>query len=152
MQRIEPYAHTQGESTHRPLILRKQADVSSLPGRPDWFCQIRHAGRNPSEGRIVPCSTRARLVPALTVEAASPVLIEKVRSGVTDRPRPVQHRGSAAETYSVTFALPSFTTVQGNVDVFKSARISIADGDVNAAVLQGSVGDWVKSCRNRSDV
>src|SRR5437762_3502498 len=52
------------------------------------------------------------VLPGATVEASSPVLIEKVRSVVTDdtgRYRVVDLRPG---TYSVTFALPGFTSVK----------------------------------------
>ena len=40
--------------------------------------------------------TSGGVLPGVTVEAASPVLIEKVRSVVSDDTRPVPHRRSAA--------------------------------------------------------
>ena len=52
------------------------------------------------------------VLPGVTVEAASPALIEKVRSAVTDGSRPVPYRRSAGGTYNVTFALTGFSTVK----------------------------------------
>src|SRR5438094_5119869 len=52
------------------------------------------------------------VLPGVTVEAASPVLIEKVRSTVTDSAglyRIVDLRPGA---YTLTFSLPGFTTVK----------------------------------------
>ena len=40
--------------------------------------------------------TTGAVLPGVTVEAASPALIEKIRTVVTDEPGPVQHRRSAA--------------------------------------------------------
>ena len=40
--------------------------------------------------------TSGAVLPGVTVEASSPALIEKVRTAVTDEPRPVPHRRSAA--------------------------------------------------------
>ena len=52
------------------------------------------------------------MIPGVTVEAASPALIEKVRTAVTDgsgQYRIVDLRGGA---YTVTFTLQGFTTVR----------------------------------------
>ena len=56
--------------------------------------------------------TSGAVLPGVTVEAASPALIEKVRSVVTDdtgQYRVVDLRPGA---YSVTFTLPGFSTVR----------------------------------------
>ena len=50
------------------------------------------------------------VLPGVTVEAASPVLIEKIRTTVTDSEGRYQLAELRPGTYSVTFTLPGFTT------------------------------------------
>ena len=51
------------------------------------------------------------VVPGVTVEAASPVLIEKVRSAVTDSAGLYRIVDLRPGTYTLTFSLPGFSTV-----------------------------------------
>ena len=52
------------------------------------------------------------VLPGVTVEAASPVLIEKVRTAVTDGTGQYRIVDLRAGTYAVTFTLPGFSTVK----------------------------------------
>src|SRR5512145_134869 len=52
------------------------------------------------------------VLPGVTVEAASDVLIEKVRTAVTDSTGRYQIVDLRAGTYAVTFTLPGFSTVK----------------------------------------
>src|SRR4026209_1800520 len=52
------------------------------------------------------------VLPGVTVEAASPVLIEKVRSVVTNDTGQYRIEALRPGTYSVTFSLPGFSTVK----------------------------------------
>jgi hypothetical protein len=52
------------------------------------------------------------ILPGVTVEAASPVLIEKVRTAVTDDTGQYRIVDLRPGTYTVTYALPGFTTVK----------------------------------------
>ncbi|HTI42080.1 MAG TPA: carboxypeptidase-like regulatory domain-containing protein [Vicinamibacterales bacterium] len=52
------------------------------------------------------------VLPGVTVEAASPVLIEKVRSVVTDGTGHYRIESLRPGTYTVTFTLPGFSTVK----------------------------------------
>jgi hypothetical protein len=56
--------------------------------------------------------TSGAVLPGVTVEAASPALIEKVRSVVTDDTGQYRIVDLRPGTYSVTFSLPGFNTVQ----------------------------------------
>src|SRR5215208_3603234 len=51
------------------------------------------------------------VLPGVTVEAASPALIEKVRSAVTDSAGQYRIPGLNPGTYSLTFRLSGFSTV-----------------------------------------
>src|SRR5262245_10551907 len=53
--------------------------------------------------------TSGAVLPGVTVEAASPVLIEKVRSAVTDGTGQYRIVNLLPGTYSVTFTLPGFS-------------------------------------------
>src|SRR5499426_379319 len=52
------------------------------------------------------------VLPGVTVEAASPALIEKVRTAVTDGTGQYRIENLRPGTYSVTFTLPGFATVR----------------------------------------
>src|SRR5262245_37101365 len=52
------------------------------------------------------------VLPGVTVEAASPVLIEKVRSVITDDTGQYRIVDLRPGTYTVTFSLPGFSTVK----------------------------------------
>src|SRR5882762_297132 len=56
--------------------------------------------------------TSGALLPGVTVEAASPALIEKVRSVVTDGSGQYKIVDLRPGTYAVTFTLPGFNTVR----------------------------------------
>src|SRR6187200_2711236 len=51
------------------------------------------------------------VLPGVTVEAASPALIEKVRTTVSDGTGLYRIQGLTPGTYKLTFTLPGFTTV-----------------------------------------
>src|SRR5215216_4848157 len=52
------------------------------------------------------------VLPGVTVEAASPVLIEKVRTAVTDGSGQYRITELTAGTYTVTFSLTGFSSVK----------------------------------------
>src|SRR5512147_992135 len=56
--------------------------------------------------------TSGAVLPGVTVEAASPVLIEKVRTAVTDENGLYRIVDLRPGTYTVTASLPGFTTVK----------------------------------------
>src|SRR5215813_5581329 len=56
--------------------------------------------------------TSGAVLPGVTVEVTSPVLIEKTRSAVTDESGQYQIVNLPVGTYSVTFGLPGFITVK----------------------------------------
>ncbi len=56
--------------------------------------------------------TSGAVLPGVTVEASSPALIEKVRTVVSDSQGQYSIVGLRPGTYTVTFALPGFSTVR----------------------------------------
>src|ERR1043166_831444 len=65
----------------------------------------------PSVTGVVTDSSGA-VLPGVTVEVASPALIERVRSAVTDGRGVYRITELAPGTYTVTFTLPGFNTVK----------------------------------------
>src|SRR5438034_5565176 len=79
------------------------------------------------------------VLPGVTVEAASSVLIEKVRTVVTDGQGQYKIVELRPGSYSVTFALPGFSTI-------KREGIEVSTGftaNVNAELRVGSIAETV---------
>ena len=88
-------------------------------------------------GRVA--DTSAGVLPGVTVEAASPVLIEKVRSAVTDSTGRYQITNLRPGTYTVTFTLAGFATtrregVQVPTDVTVSVNIELSVGALEETI------------------
>ncbi|NOT45360.1 MAG: TonB-dependent receptor [Acidobacteria bacterium] len=83
--------------------------------------------------------TSGAVLPGVTVEAASPVLIEKVRTVVTDGNGRFQIVDLRPGTYTVTFTLPGFNTVrQDGVTLAGSAAVSV-DADMRVGALEETI-------------
>src|ERR1700680_2094048 len=83
--------------------------------------------------------TSGAVLPGVTVEAASPVLIEKVRSAVTDGSGQYKIVEILPGPYTVTFTLPGFSTVKHDgVEVTGSSTAS-----VNADLKVGAVSETI---------
>src|SRR5215475_13596759 len=79
------------------------------------------------------------VLPGVTVEAASPVLLEKTRTAVTDGTGQYRIPDLPPGTYEMTFALPGFATVKREgVEVTGSGVVSI-----NADMRVGAVAETV---------
>jgi hypothetical protein len=79
------------------------------------------------------------VLPGVTVEAASPVLIEKVRTAVTDGAGRYSVLNLRPGTYRVTFTLPGFrTVVREGIELTGSAV-----GTVNADMTVGGVQETI---------
>jgi hypothetical protein len=79
------------------------------------------------------------VLPGVTVEAASPVLIEKTRSAISDGTGQYRIEALLPGTYTVTFALSGFATVKREaVEVFGAGVITI-----NADMRVGAVSETV---------
>jgi hypothetical protein len=79
------------------------------------------------------------VLPGVTVEAASPVLIEKARVAVSDaagRYRVVDLRPG---TYVVTFTLPGFNTVRRENVVLEGSFTATVDADLKVGSLQETI-------------
>src|SRR3989475_11129417 len=83
--------------------------------------------------------TSGAVMPGVTVEAASPALIEKVRSVVTDAQGLYRIVDLRPGPYTVTFSLPGFST-------FKREGLDLATGftaTINAEMKVGSLEETV---------
>src|SRR5687768_1099008 len=96
MDRFAPFVH----ASWRAFVL-SAACVLALPA-------IAHAQATLA-GTVADAS--GAVLPGVTVEAASPVLIEKVRTAITDGSGQYRIIDLRPGTYTLTFTLPGFTTV-----------------------------------------
>src|SRR5213594_4519511 len=66
------------------------------------------------------------VLPGVTVEAASPALIEKTRSGTTDGTGQYRIIDLQPGTYALTFTLPGFTTVRrSNIELSGTQTVTL---------------------------
>ena len=79
------------------------------------------------------------VLPGVTIEAASPALIEKVRSVVTDGTGQYRIERLRPGTYSVTFTLPGFSTVKREGIELTGTFVAT----VNADLRVGSIAETV---------
>ena len=66
----------------------------------------------------------------MTVEAASPVLIEKVRTAVTDGTGRYRIEDLRPGTYTVTFTLPGFVTVRSEGLIVSGTAVTTVNGEL----------------------
>ena len=79
------------------------------------------------------------VLPGVTVEAASPALIEKVRSTSTDSAGRYRIENLRPGTYSVTFTLPGFATVKRDGLIVSGTTVIAVDGDMRVGGVQETV-------------
>ena len=80
------------------------------------------------------------VLPGVTVEAASPVLIEKTRSAVTDGTGRYRIENLRPGTYSVTFALSGFSATIKREDIELTGSFTAS---VNADMRVGAVAETI---------
>src|SRR2546425_9842413 len=83
--------------------------------------------------------TAGAVLPGVTVEAASPVLIEKVRSVVSDNTGQYRIVNLLPGTYSVTFTLPGFSTVKREGIELTGAFVATVNGDLKVGTLEETI-------------
>ena len=79
------------------------------------------------------------VLPGVAVEAASPVLIEKVRTGVSDGSGVFRIEDLRPGTYSVTFTLPGFKTYKREGIVLTGSFTASVDADMAVGGLEETV-------------
>src|SRR5687768_12414805 len=83
--------------------------------------------------------TSGAVLPGVTVEAASPVLIEKVRTAITDGNGRFQIVDLRPGAYSVTFTLPGFNTVKRDGVNVSGAGTATVDADLRVGSLEETI-------------
>src|SRR5437667_6664268 len=79
------------------------------------------------------------VMPGVTVEAASPVLIEKVRTAVTDAAGQYKIINLVPGTYSVTFSLTGFNTVKRDGIELTAAFTANVNADLKVGALEETI-------------
>jgi hypothetical protein len=79
------------------------------------------------------------VLPGVTVEAASPVLIEKVRSVVTDDSGQYRIVDLRPGSYSLTFSLPGFTTVKREGIELSGNFVATVNGDLRVGGVEETI-------------
>jgi hypothetical protein len=79
------------------------------------------------------------VLPGVTVEAASPALIEKARSTSTDGAGRYRIEDLRPGTYSVTFTLPGFATVKRDGLIVSGSAVIAVDADMRVGGVQETV-------------
>ena len=79
------------------------------------------------------------VMPGVTVEAASPALIEKVRSVVTDEQGQYKIINLTPGTYSVSFTLPGFSTFKRDGLELSSSFTANVNAELKVGTLEETV-------------
>src|SRR5262245_36540989 len=79
------------------------------------------------------------VLPGVTVEASSPALIEKVRSGVTDSSGLYRVENLRPGTYVVTFTLPGFSTVRREGIELTSDFIATVNAELKVGAIEETI-------------
>ena len=79
------------------------------------------------------------VLPGVTVEAASPALIEKTRSVVTDGSGNYKIENIRPGTYSVTFTLPGFNTVKRDGIELAGSFVATVNADMKVGAIEETI-------------
>src|SRR5262249_32407561 len=79
------------------------------------------------------------VLPGVTVEAASPALIEKTRSVVTDGNGNYKIENLRPGTYSVTFTLPGFNTVKRDGIELAGSFVAAVNADLKVGAIEETI-------------
>src|SRR5260370_33819558 len=79
------------------------------------------------------------VLPGVSVEAASPVLIEKVRSAVSDGPGRYRIENLQPGPYTVTFTLPGFSIVKREGIELTGSFVATVHGEMKVGTLEETI-------------
>src|SRR5262245_49246807 len=99
------------------------------------------SAQSPTTGAIAGLArdSTGAVLPGVTVEAASPALIEKVRVAVTDAQGNYKIIDLRPGTYSVTFTLPGFATFKREGLELSAGFTATASADLRVGGLEETV-------------
>jgi hypothetical protein len=83
--------------------------------------------------------TSGAVLPGVTVEVSSPVLIEKTRSAVTDGSGQYRIVDLRAGTYSVTFTLTGFSTVKRDGIELSGSFVATINADMKVGAVEETI-------------
>src|SRR5438094_9775604 len=83
--------------------------------------------------------TSGAVMPGVTVEAASPALLEKVRSVVTDAQGQYKIVDLRPGTYTVTFSVPGFSTVKREGIELTTGITATVSADMKVGTVEETV-------------
>src|SRR6476661_7280113 len=83
--------------------------------------------------------TSGAVIPGVTVEVASPVLIERVRSAVTDAQGQYKIVDLRPGTYTVTFTLPGFASLKRDGIELPANFTAPVNGELRIGALEETV-------------
>src|SRR6266404_777816 len=83
--------------------------------------------------------TSGAVMPGVTVEAASPALIEKVRTAVTDGSGQYKIVDLVPGTYTVTFTLAGFNTAKREGIALSAGFTASVDGELRVGALEETI-------------
>jgi len=81
----------------------------------------------------------AAVLPGVTVEASSPVLIEKTRTVVSDGTGQYRMTDLLPGTYVLTFTLPGFTTVKRDSVVVSGSGVTTINAELRVGALEETI-------------
>src|SRR5262245_66330216 len=81
----------------------------------------------------------AAVLPGVTVEAASPVLIEKTRTAITDATGQYRIESLQPGSYTVTFTLSGFSTLKRNDVVLSGTGVIKIDGEMKVGGVSETI-------------
>src|SRR5689334_892179 len=79
------------------------------------------------------------VLPGVTVEAASPALIEEVRSAISDSSGRYRIENLQPGAYTVTFTLPGFVTVRREGLTVSGTAVITVDADMRVGGVQETI-------------
>ena len=96
--------------------------------------------------------TSGAVLPGVTVEAASPEIIEKVRTATTDGSGTYRITELRPGAYTVTFKLPGFNTVKREGIKLTGAFTASVDAEMRLGATRGDGhGHWRNAHRRRPE-
>jgi hypothetical protein len=106
-----------------------------------WLLPPGVAAQGTSAGTItgVVKDTSGAVLPGVTVEAASPALIEKVRTAVTDASGEYRIAELRPGVYSVTFTLPGFSTLKRDEIELRTSFTATINAELKVGGLQETI-------------